>query len=92
MLGIAGGIEVIHTPGHSSGHVSLLWKSDRNVLLTGDAVVNVPRLGYTVAYDDFQTGKQSAAKLAQLDFEVAVFGHGKPILSNASARFAKTFH
>lgn len=92
MLNIAGGIEVIHTPGHSAGHMSLLWKTDRNVLLTGDAVVNVPRLGYAVGYDDFETGKQSAAKLAQLDFEVAAFGHGKPILSNASAKFTKKFH
>lgn len=92
VLDIAGGIEVIHTPGHSAGHVSLLWKTDRNVLFTGDAVVNVPTLGYAVGYDDFETGKQSAARLARMDFEVAAFGHGKPILSNASSRFAKKFH
>lgn len=92
VLDIAGGIEVVHTPGHSAGHMSLLWKKDRNVLLAGDAVVNVPTLGYAVAYDDFETGKQSAARLAQLDFEVAAFGHGRPILSNASSKFTKKFH
>lgn len=92
VLDIAGGIEVIHTPGHSAGHMSLLWKKDRSVLLTGDAVVNVPSLGYAVAYDDFETGKHSAAKLAELDFEVAAFGHGRPILSNASSKFTKKFH
>ena len=90
-LNIAGGVEVIHTPGHSAGHVSLLWKKDRNVLFTGDAVANVMGLGYAVAYDDFDTGKKSAARLAQLEFEVAVFGHGRPILSGASARFARKF-
>ena len=91
-LDIAGGIEVVHTPGHSAGHMSLLWKKDRNVLFTGDAVVNAMGLGYAVGYEDFETGKQSAVNLAQLDFEVAVFGHGKPILSNASSKFAKKFH
>lgn len=91
-LPIAGGIDVIHTPGHSAGHVSLLWRKDRNVLIVGDAVVNVPRLGFAVGYDDFETGKTSAAKLAGLDYEVAVFGHGRPITSNAATRFAKRFH
>lgn len=91
-LSIAGGIDVIHTPGHSTGHVSLLWRRDRNVLIVGDAVVNVPRLGFTAGYDDYEAGKKSAAKLAGLDFDVAVFGHGKPIISNASTRFAKRFH
>ena len=91
-LGIAGGIEVIHTPGHSAGHVSLLWRRDRNVLIAGDAVVNVPKLGFTAGYDDFETGKKSAVKLAGLDFEVAVFGHGRPLMSNASTKFARKFH
>jgi glyoxylase-like metal-dependent hydrolase (beta-lactamase superfamily II) len=90
-LDIAGGIEVLHTPGHSADHISLLWKRDRNVLLTGDAVKNVPGLGYSIGYDDFEKGKQSAARLGQLEFEVAVFGHGKPILSNASKKFASKF-
>lgn len=87
----AGDLEVIHTPGHTPGHVSLLWKTDRNVLITGDAVVNIPRLKYALHYEDFETGKRSAAKLARLDFEVAAFGHGRPILSNASSRFAEKF-
>ncbi len=87
----AGDIDVVHTPGHTPGHVSLLWRTDRNVLITGDAVVNIPRLDYALHYEDFEMGKQSAAKLAGLDFEVAVFGHGKPMLSNASSTFAKRF-
>lgn len=91
VLSIAGGIEVIPTPGHSTSHVSLLWRRDRNVLFTGDAVVNMPILGYAPGYDDFEAGKRSAVRLADLDFEVAAFGHGKPILDGASAKFAKKF-
>jgi glyoxylase-like metal-dependent hydrolase (beta-lactamase superfamily II) len=32
ILPIAGGIEVIHTPGHCAGHVALLWRSGRNAV------------------------------------------------------------
>lgn len=91
ILDIAGGIEVIHTPGHTAGHVSLLWKRDRGVLLAGDVASNLMGLGYMLGYDDIDHGKQSLAKLARREFEVAVFGHGRPIMSGASGRFAKRF-
>jgi glyoxylase-like metal-dependent hydrolase (beta-lactamase superfamily II) len=90
-IDIAGGIEVIHTPGHTFGHVSLMWKRDRGLLITGDAAANLMGLGYSLGYDDIEAGKASLAKLARLDFEAAVFGHGKPILSGASQRFASKF-
>ena len=35
ILPIAGGIEVIHTPGHCAGHVALLWRPGR-MLFAGD--------------------------------------------------------
>lgn len=90
-LDIAGGIEVVHTPGHSADHVSLLWKRDRGVLIVGDAAANVMGLGYSLGYEDFDDGKASLRRLASLEFEVAVFGHGKPLLSGASERLARKF-
>lgn len=91
VVDIAGGLEVIHTPGHGASHVSLLWKRDRGLLFTGDAAGNVMGLDYSLGYDDFEAGKKSLAKLAGHEFEAAVFGHGKPIVSGASARFAAKF-
>lgn len=91
VLDFAGGLEVIHTPGHTAGHVSLLWKHDRGVLITGDAAANITGLDYMLGYDDFAAGKASLARLAGYDFEAAVFGHGRPILSGASGRFAAKF-
>jgi glyoxylase-like metal-dependent hydrolase (beta-lactamase superfamily II) len=91
VLDIGGGLEVIHTPGHTAGHLCFLWKRDRGLLITGDAAANMMGLNYVVGYDDIDTGKTSLAKLAQLDFEAAVFGHGKPILSGASTKFASKF-
>lgn len=91
VIDVAGGLEVIHTPGHTAGHVSLLWKRDRGLLLTGDAAANLMGLNYMIGYDDVPAGKASLAKLATRQFEAAVFGHGKPLLSGASDKFAAKF-
>jgi glyoxylase-like metal-dependent hydrolase (beta-lactamase superfamily II) len=91
VIDVAGGLEVIQTPGHTAGHVSLLWKRDRGLLITGDAAGNVFGLNYMLGYDDLTAGRASLVKLAGRDFEVAVFGHGRPILSSASAKFASKF-
>ncbi|MFQ5522055.1 MAG: MBL fold metallo-hydrolase [Acidimicrobiia bacterium] len=91
VLSIAGGLEVIHTPGHTAGHVSLLWRRDRRLLFTGDAAGNVMGLNYMLGYNDLEEGSRSLRKLGGLDFEAAVFGHGKPILENAAAKFARKF-
>lgn len=90
-IDVAGGLEVIHTPGHTAGHVSLLWKRDRGLLITGDAAASVLGLGYMLGYDDITLAQASLSKLAHRDFEAAVFGHGKPLLSGASNKFAKKF-
>ena len=91
VIDVAGGLEVIHTPGHTAGHVCLLWKKDRGLLFTGDAAANLMGLNYMIGYDDVDTGRASLAKLATLDFEAAVFGHGKPLLSGASNKFTAKF-
>ncbi|GMQ98723.1 MAG: MBL fold metallo-hydrolase [Acidimicrobiia bacterium] len=90
-IDVAGGLEVIHTPGHTAGHVCLLWKKDRGLLITGDAAGNMMGLNYMLGYDDLETAKASLTKLAERDFEAAVFGHGKPLLSSASDKFAARF-
>lgn len=91
VIDVAGGLEVIHTPGHTPGHVSLLWQKDRGLLITGDAAANIVGLNYALGYEDLAAGKASLSKLAGLEFEAAVFGHGKALLSGASERFASRF-
>lgn len=88
VLPIAGGLHVVHTPGHCAGHVALLWPQER-VLVVGDACANIPRLGLSIAYEDVELGKRSLAKLAKLDFDTACFGHGKALRGNANLRFRK---
>lgn len=90
VLPIAGGLRVIHVPGHCAGQVALLW-TGRGVLFAADACGNVMGLGPPLGYEDRPEGERSQRKLAALDFDVACFGHGKPITRNASAAFRKRF-
>jgi glyoxylase-like metal-dependent hydrolase (beta-lactamase superfamily II) len=69
ILPIAGGIEVIHTPGHSAGHVALLWRPER-MLFAGDVYMNLMGLGDPVGFENLEEGRASQRKLAGLSFNV----------------------
>jgi glyoxylase-like metal-dependent hydrolase (beta-lactamase superfamily II) len=86
-LPIAGGITAIHVPGHCAGQLVFLWGQQGGVLFAADACSNMMGLGWSLGYEDFEQGKKDLAKLSELDFQIACFGHGKPILENASRRF-----
>jgi glyoxylase-like metal-dependent hydrolase (beta-lactamase superfamily II) len=86
LLPIAGGIEVIHTPGHCAGQVALLWRPGR-MLFAGDVGSNLMGLGDPLGFESLEEGRASQRKLASLSFDAAGFGHGKPIAHDASARF-----
>jgi len=88
VLPIAGGLTALHTPGHCAGHLALRWPQQQ-VLFVGDACAHLPRLGWSLGYENIEVGKQSLERLAKLDFEVACFGHGKTILQDASKQFRK---
>jgi glyoxylase-like metal-dependent hydrolase (beta-lactamase superfamily II) len=86
ILPIAGGIEVIHTPGHCAGQVALLWRPGR-MLFTGDVCMNIMGLGDPLGFESLEEGRASQRKLASLSFDAAGFGHGAPIVLDASTRF-----
>jgi glyoxylase-like metal-dependent hydrolase (beta-lactamase superfamily II) len=86
ILPIAGGIEVIHVPGHCAGQVALLWLPGR-MLFAADVCMNLMGLADPVGFENLEEGRESQRKLAALSFNAAGFGHGKPISRDASARF-----
>jgi len=77
VIPFAGGIQLVHTPGHSPGHVSLLHQ-DSGVLITGDAIFNVRGLRWPITSfcTDFRMTKQTAVRLAELEYTTAAFTHG----------------
>jgi len=87
VLPVAGGLRVVHTPGHSPGHVALLHEPS-GVLITGDSIFNVLRLRLSPKSlcADFQMTKQTAHRLGELDYDVAAFTHGTEVRDNARER------
>ena len=83
-----GGLEVIHTPGHTPGSISL-FSAREKLLVVGDTLNNrLPRLrlpSASVSIDISQL-KGSLKTLAGLDFETLCFGHGRPVIGGAGDR------
>ena len=84
VLEVPGGLRVIHTPGHTGGHCSLLAE-EQGVLFAGDAMTTARFLtGQTAPRvhpfnEDAARARESIAKLEPLPADVVVFGHGEPI-------------
>ena len=80
------GFEVLFTPGHSPGHVSYWRESDR-VLVCGDVMWGYnPFLFAGPIQDPFDLvspdpdlNRESARRLAALEPELVLFGHGPPL-------------
>jgi len=87
-LPLAGGLQVIGTPGHDAGQVALLWQKGR-LLIAGDVFMNILGLADPIGFEDEAEGRRSQRKLATLDYDVAVFGHGRAITSKASERIRR---
>ncbi len=83
VLPVAGGLTAIHTPGHCAGHLAFLWPRHGGVLLAGDACGNMFGLDWSVGYEDMAEGERSLRKLATHSFQIACFGHGKPLTKGA---------
>jgi len=83
-LPLAGGLLVVHTPGHTPGHCSFLH-TGAGVLLTGDALFNVRGLRWSVKTPctDIAMSRTSASRLGELDYDVAGFTHGGHVTTGA---------
>lgn len=88
------GFEVLSTPGHSPGHVSYWRESDR-VLVCGDVMWGYNpfllrgaiREPFAAFSPDPALNRESARRLAALEPELVLFGHGAPLRD--PAKFAQ---
>ncbi len=90
VLPIAGGIEIIHTPGHCAGHIALLVKNE-GVLIAGDICAHMGGLGVSTVNEDRALSIKSILKAASFDFDIAVFGHGTPLKAAANTKLKEKF-
>lgn len=86
------GWQILDTPGHSPGHVSL-WREADRVLLAGDALCTADFDSYpgmatqkkqfarggSPFTPDWDASKSSVGKLADLEASIVAAGHGQPI-------------
>ncbi len=84
-------LQIIETPGHTAGHICVLDQS-AGILVTGDALngvgsggVGAPEPAFT---ENMTVALDSVRKLAGFTYEVALFGHGEPLLEGASQAVA----
>jgi glyoxylase-like metal-dependent hydrolase (beta-lactamase superfamily II) len=88
IINTAGGLKVIHTPGHTDGHISLLHL-ESETLITGDSIFNMTSRmtwalsGFCVNYKQSQ---DTARKFLDLDFKHACFTHGPEIRDSGKSR------
>lgn len=83
-------LDIIETPGHTPGHISVL-DAVAGILVAGDAL-NGGNGGVTGANpsfsEDMTAADESVVKLAGFSYDVALFGHGEPLLEDASFEVA----
>lgn len=78
-------LEIYHTPGHSPGSICLYWPA-KKALISGD-VVFYQGVGRTdIPGADGELLKQSLDKLAQLDTELLLPGHGDLVIGKDEVR------
>jgi glyoxylase-like metal-dependent hydrolase (beta-lactamase superfamily II) len=86
VLPVLEGLQVVHTPGHTPGSICL-YSAARRLVFVGDMVINnrtrlsrpLPAPG-----SDQAVYEASLRRLAVLDFEVCLFGHGPAILKGGT--------
>ena len=87
------GFTVLETPGHSDGHVAF-WRERDRTLVLGDVFLNmhpltaVPGLHEPprIFTRDPRRNRESAHRLASLEPELALFGHGPPLRDPAALK------
>jgi hydroxyacylglutathione hydrolase len=83
------GLTCIHTPGHTPGSICLL-DPRKKVLFVGDTLlteggrIQGPSERFSARQEE---AMRSLAKIATLEFDIILSGHGEPVRPEASSRF-----
>lgn len=91
VLPVLGGLEVIHTPGHTPGSVCL-YARQGGLLFVGDVLQR--RFGRVSAAsglysDDPAAARSSLQRLAELDVKTVVFSHYPPLVEDSTGTLVR---
>lgn len=90
-IGGKGLLQVIHSPGHWPGQITLFFAGDGGVMIAADAAENHGALRLPSQYQSKDECLATIKKISSFDFNTAVFSHGEPILNRASEIFKIVF-
>jgi len=83
VIGILGGIRIIHTPGHTPGSMAL-YHPNKRILFSGDSLNN--EKSFEICRGIYNTDDnillQSVKKYLELNIEKICVGHGKSVLKD----------
>ncbi len=84
---MVGPLRVLHTPGHTPGHLAFWWPELR-ILFAGDAIATYPvfEAGWQAFNLNPTQQRTSIRRMADLEAEVVAVGHGDPITGGAAER------
>jgi glyoxylase-like metal-dependent hydrolase (beta-lactamase superfamily II) len=86
VLDFGGGARVLAVPGHTDGSIAI-HLPEHGVLFTGDTVAEAQGNVILGVFNlDRARAIESFRRMAELDVDIACFGHGDPVLSGAGAR------
>ena len=85
---IGSSLEVVHTPGHTPGSITL-YDRGRKLVFVGDALTNrggklqgsIKQFSF-----DLQEADRSVGKISSLDFDSLLSGHGEPVKSGGAQK------
>lgn len=98
------GWQLLHTPGHTAGHLALFRESDRT-LLAGDALATMNQDSWVATFTekqefhrapspfttDWEAARRSVELLAELNPDTVAAGHGHPIKGPSTAERFRAF-
>ena len=82
-------LSVVKTPGHTAGHISLYLERHGGVLFAGDSAMSTRSGGVQRGFMNRRSATFDASlrTMAELEFEIACFGHSAAIVGGAGGSF-----
>jgi glyoxylase-like metal-dependent hydrolase (beta-lactamase superfamily II) len=84
---LPGGLQAVHLPGATAGCVAFHTKQSGGIVFIGDSLLNITGKGLSLLsaqyVEDSKQMLRSLRRLLDLDFKIATFAHGEPLIGDA---------
>ena len=85
------GLQVIYAPGHCKGQIALFSPENGGIMIAADIAENISHLKLTPKCHNLHKCLATIKRISMMDFNMALFSYGRPILCGASDYFKRAF-